>query len=93
MAPGVIPGYLELGTRKVFAGSLDRPGWGRFGRGEGAALEALADSLRAELVEVLAHAGDGAPLVPKGWPVRYAARCIAWHALDHAWEMQDRTPG
>ncbi|MGH9282469.1 MAG: hypothetical protein ACRD0S_05980 [Acidimicrobiales bacterium] len=22
---------------------------------------------------------------------RYAARRIAWHALDHAWEMQDRS--
>lgn len=24
------------------------------------------------------------------WPTRYAARRIAWHVLDHAWEMQDR---
>lgn len=26
-----------------------------------------------------------------GWPARYAARRIAWHALDHAWEIEDRT--
>jgi hypothetical protein len=26
-----------------------------------------------------------------GWPVRYAARRIAWHALDHAWEIEDRS--
>lgn len=26
------------------------------------------------------------------WPVAYAARRIAWHALDHAWEMEDRIP-
>lgn len=26
-----------------------------------------------------------------GWPARYAARRIAWHAVDHAWEIQDRT--
>jgi hypothetical protein len=26
------------------------------------------------------------------WPVPYAARRTAWHALDHAWEMEDRTP-
>ncbi|TMC53122.1 MAG: hypothetical protein E6J20_08615 [Chloroflexi bacterium] len=26
------------------------------------------------------------------WPVTYAARRIAWHALDHAWEMEDRIP-
>jgi len=24
------------------------------------------------------------------WPRRYAAQRIAWHVLDHAWEMQDR---
>jgi hypothetical protein len=26
----------------------------------------------------------------KGWPLRYAIRRMAWHALDHAWEMQDK---
>jgi len=26
------------------------------------------------------------------WPVAYAIRRIAWHALDHAWEMEDRVP-
>jgi hypothetical protein len=25
------------------------------------------------------------------WPARYAARRIAWHALDHAWEIENRT--
>lgn len=25
------------------------------------------------------------------WPVAYAARRTAWHALDHAWEMEDRS--
>ncbi len=27
----------------------------------------------------------------KAWPFRYAARRIAWHALDHAWEIEDRS--
>ncbi|HEX2047341.1 MAG TPA: hypothetical protein VHF27_06220 [Acidimicrobiales bacterium] len=27
----------------------------------------------------------------KTWPWRYAARRVAWHALDHAWEMEDRS--
>ena len=27
----------------------------------------------------------------KSWPWRYAARRVAWHALDHAWEMEDRS--
>jgi hypothetical protein len=25
------------------------------------------------------------------WPVRYAVRRTAWHALDHAWEIEDRS--
>ena len=25
------------------------------------------------------------------WPVRYAIRRLAWHILDHAWEMEDRS--
>ena len=32
---------------------------------------------------------------PKGdgkWPIPYAVRRTAWHALDHAWEMEDRIP-
>ena len=26
------------------------------------------------------------------WPMRYAARRIAWHVLDHAWEIEDKHP-
>jgi hypothetical protein len=26
------------------------------------------------------------------WPVPYAVRRTAWHALDHAWEIEDRIP-
>lgn len=33
----------------------------------------------------------GEPVSPNGWPVRYALRRMAWHILDHAWEMQDKT--
>lgn len=32
---------------------------------------------------------------PRGgsyWPVRYFIRRVAWHALDHAWEIEDRLP-
>jgi hypothetical protein len=55
--------------------------------GDDAAIAALRD----ELAAALAKPSDGSPLVPKGWLPRYAARRIAWHVLDHAWEMQDRT--
>jgi hypothetical protein len=48
-------------------------------------------TLRDDIVAVLGAPSDGTPLVPKGWPPRYAARRIAWHVLDHAWEMEDRS--
>jgi hypothetical protein len=38
-----IPIYLEQGAKKVFACSIDFPGWCRSGKDEHAALEALAD--------------------------------------------------
>jgi hypothetical protein len=41
---------------------------------------------RTSLVDALSSpAGE-----PK-WPVRYALRRIAWHVLDHAWEIEDRS--
>lgn len=48
-------------------------------------------AMRAELIEVLRAARDGAPPGGKGWPPRYAARRIAWHVLDHAWEIEDKS--
>ena len=47
-------------------------------------------ALRDDLAEALGGASDGSRPAPKGWPPRYAMRRIAWHVLDHAWEMQDR---
>lgn len=49
------------------------------------------ESLRSQVLDVLRHPSDGSPLADRKWPVRYAARRIAWHALDHAWEMEDRS--
>jgi hypothetical protein len=48
------------------------------------------EALRTDLLAVLGVPSDGTAPVPKGWPTRYAARRIAWHILDHAWEMEDR---
>jgi hypothetical protein len=28
---------------------------------------------------------------PNGWPLRCAARRIAWHVLDHRWEIEDKS--
>ena len=204
------PVYLEVGSKRVFAGALDWPGWIRAGKGEEAALEALAAAFEryapvaraaghplpagaaggfevVERVKGNATTDFGAPGLParadaeplrgkeltrqlallaaawktldqvvarapaelrKGprgggrdrdpmfehvlgaesayasalgvkarapaaeksavtsfreaivgglragqgkWPARYALRRIAWHALDHAWEMEDRS--
>jgi hypothetical protein len=37
----------------------------------------------------------GSVVVPaNGWPLRYSARRIAWHVLDHLWEIEDKSePG
>jgi hypothetical protein len=41
---------------------------------------------REALLAALRH---GAP--DGDWPVRYALRRIAWHVLDHAWEIEDKS--
>jgi len=48
-------------------------------------------TFRKAITDVLGTPSKGGPLVEKGWPQRYAARRIAWHALDHAWEIEDRS--
>jgi hypothetical protein len=47
--------------------------------------------LRAAIQRVLSSASDGLELKPRGWTARYAARRIAWHVLDHAWEIEDKS--
>jgi hypothetical protein len=36
--------YLEIGTKKIFAGAMDWPGWCRSGKDEATALQALLDN-------------------------------------------------
>ena len=48
-------------------------------------------ALRNDLLEVISSPSDGRPPIDKGWPPRFAARRIAWHALDHAWEIEDKS--
>lgn len=54
--------------------------------------------LRRDFVETLGARAESQPLarpnkVHRPWGVRYAVRRSAWHALDHAWEIEDRSPG
>jgi hypothetical protein len=50
---------------------------------QAALVEALGAKIRGELPEVGPRGGER-------WPARYAIRRSAWHALDHAWELEDR---
>ena len=61
-------------------------------RGDAATLAAL----RSGFVEALTAVATGGELtdpnkVKKPWAPRYAVRRSAWHALDHAWEIEDRS--
>jgi hypothetical protein len=47
------------------------------------AVEALTARARGELPDEGARGG-------KRWPAPFFIRRTAWHALDHAWEIQDR---
>jgi hypothetical protein len=66
----------EMGIRVKQPDPADRP-----------AIQAL----RAAMLEILGQPSDGSPLAGRRWPPRYAANRTAWHALDHAWEIEDRS--
>ena len=52
---------------------------------------ASVDLMRSAMLDRLREPSDGSPLAGRRWTARYAAGRIAWHALDHAWEMEDRS--
>lgn len=45
---------------------------------------------RTSIAALLRQPSDGRPLAGRRWPPRTAARRVAWHVLDHAWEIEDR---
>jgi hypothetical protein len=44
-----------------------------------------------ETVLAVADAVEAGVVATGRWPTRYAVRRIAWHLLDHAWELQDKS--
>ena len=52
---------------------------------------AAVEAGRAAILDLLRQPSDGSPLGGRRWPARYAARRIAWHSLDHAWEIEDKS--
>jgi len=56
---------------------------------------AAAKRLRTAMLDALRARGEGRALsdpnkVKKPWSPRYFVRRVAWHSLDHAWEIEDR---
>jgi hypothetical protein len=56
-------------------------------RGDRAAVSAH----RRALLDAFRDGADGKPIREGARAARYWARRIAWHAMDHAWEIEDRT--
>ena len=49
------------------------------------------DEVRSAILERLGTPSGGGTHDEKEWLPRYAARRIAWHVLDHAWEIEDKS--
>ena len=47
-------------------------------------------AMREAIADVLTMPSTGDPLVPGGWNASYAVRRMAWHVVDHMWEIEDR---
>jgi hypothetical protein len=67
----------------------------RIRRAPGAVLQAWAGARELALEVLTVRARDDEPPSPnnvrKRWSPRYYVRRAAWHVLDHAWEIEDRS--
>lgn len=50
-------------------------------------------AMRKAILESLKSAVGPQKVAERAWPARYATRRAAWHVLDHAWEIEDRSAG
>ncbi len=53
----------------------------------GQSREAILNALEVAVTEGLPERGPRGGII---WPPRYFIRRVAWHVLDHAWEIEDR---
>lgn len=79
-------------VRGADEGYLARLGWKRPKTGDPAETHAL---VRRAMFDALAAAvrGELPERGPRGgriWPPRFFVRYVAWHTLDHVWEIKDR---
>ncbi|MPZ74190.1 MAG: hypothetical protein GEU74_13325 [Nitriliruptorales bacterium] len=68
---------------------------GKLRRDSAAAVDERMQAVRDAIVDTAAARvrGEAPPRQPRSgslWPVPYLVRRSAWHALDHAWEIEDR---
>jgi hypothetical protein len=47
-------------------------------------------AMREEISAVLSQPASGGPLILGGWNASYVVRRMAWHVVDHLWELEDR---
>jgi hypothetical protein len=76
------------------AGYLAQVGW-KFRRDDEDDVSQQLDQTRQAILNALTSAAHGEIAVrgPRGgirWTPRYFVRRVAWHVLDHAWEIEDR---
>jgi hypothetical protein len=53
--------------------------------------KAGVQAARNEILDAIRASAGGPQTGEKRWPPRYVARRMAWHLLDHAWEIEDRS--
>jgi hypothetical protein len=53
--------------------------------------KAGVQATRKAILDAIRASAGGPQTGEKRWPPRYAARRMAWHLLDHAWEIEDRS--
>lgn len=68
---------------------------GQYKPPNGATDAEIEAAIRAEAIRELANRAKGVPAreskrIRPWWTPRYYVRRAAWHALDHAWELEDR---
>lgn len=82
-----------LGADAAYVGALG----GKVKSSDGDPLVDLRRVHKAFMATLRGRIDGTVPAVgPRGgakWPVRFAIRYVAWHALDHAWEIEDRVSG
>ena len=54
-------------------------------------IRGVSDPTEYRALMIAAIESGRAPAKESEWPAHYGARRLGWHALDHAWEIQDRS--